>query len=785
MHIAHRTERLCLICQSLKLTRLELRDTVARELGTAQELSSRTSCPLCCFFSSLVKQAGPVYSTQTPGTRTSKPVSNAANVVLQCANFKRTNPWIFNLSLAESVRAQIEVHEFGTSDEQRAPQDANIEFPSSLKIGGPLDLALIRGWLSQCEHGHQVCQQIRSRYPKPLSVLMFDVHKSRVVPAKTTERYIALSYVLGDFESQTPRQCIPSHVKSEGAAGVPYDTLPRVVQDAIRVVLALGERYLWIDYLCIPQDNEIERIRLISQMHVLYSQAFLTIIAISGKSADFPLPGVSATSREMIELVQDVHSHAHLRLKASPPQFNEIVQSSPFETRAWTLQERLLSTRRLFFTPWQIYFECPTGLKSEYDSVLLESTHSETKSITMLDPLASTRSTPSHEENLSVWRSGFLTYANLVSSYTQRHLSVPADIMSAFSGLHAALSQHCGTFYLYGLPLEALSIALLWAPCGPWTKREEKTEPVNKPTTMDGTYIDPSWCWASRVGPVSYYPVIPDLIERDRPEWFESELDTVVIYVAENAGRKLKINEQSMRDQTYLNLESDQSKSYPPLDYPKGRFPHSEIYPTLNFVASATPSSTFTPQTHDIHVPSTALLDKHGRRCGVVFDYISVFPQDIFASPSKPTKRKGLSRLLRRDSPATLEKRELEFIALSRIAIRHSKLSNSYTIPSLITPDGTEPGYICELFSEEHFRSDKSRTSRKGMGESLMSRDEEDDLCMVNVMLIEWHQLQGTTQKNAVVGMNRWAERLAIGQIHCDAWDSPEVKKVRREVCLR
>jgi hypothetical protein len=134
---------------------------------------------------------------------------------------------------------------------------------------------------------------------------------------------------------------------------VPIDTLPRAVQDAMRVVFALNESYLWIDFLCIPQDNEIERIRLLSQMHVIYSQASLTIIAIYGANVDSPLPGVSATSREAVKLVQDLNTYAPLMLKASPPQLIETVQSSPFDTRAWTLQEQLLSTRRLLFTSWR------------------------------------------------------------------------------------------------------------------------------------------------------------------------------------------------------------------------------------------------------------------------------------------------------------------------------------------------------------------------------------------------------------------------------------------------
>lgn len=60
--------------------------------------------------------------------------------------------------------------------------------------------------------------------------------------------------------------------------------LPAAVQDAIVLVQKFGERYLWVDCLCIVQDDEKTRAQ-VDHMGYIYSGAYLTVIAAtsSGK----------------------------------------------------------------------------------------------------------------------------------------------------------------------------------------------------------------------------------------------------------------------------------------------------------------------------------------------------------------------------------------------------------------------------------------------------------------------------------------------------------------------
>ena len=57
-------------------------------------------------------------------------------------------------------------------------------------------------------------------------------------------------------------------------------------QDAIEIARRLGQRYLWIDALCIIQDSGIDKATEITEMGDIYQNAFLTISA--GLEGDSP-----------------------------------------------------------------------------------------------------------------------------------------------------------------------------------------------------------------------------------------------------------------------------------------------------------------------------------------------------------------------------------------------------------------------------------------------------------------------------------------------------------------
>lgn len=114
---------------------------------------------------------------------------------------------------------------------------------------------------------------------------------------------------------------------------------------------SLGFRYLWVDSLCIQQDDEQDKKRLIGLMDKIYGSSVLTICVTSGDHANAGLPGICQPR----ELFQDLGRCAGMDLLIVRLVEDRITDST-WNTRAWTFQERLLSNRCLVFADDRVFF---------------------------------------------------------------------------------------------------------------------------------------------------------------------------------------------------------------------------------------------------------------------------------------------------------------------------------------------------------------------------------------------------------------------------------------------
>ena len=97
---------------------------------------------------------------------------------------------------------------------------------------------------------------------------------------RETGNYVALSYCWGgDQKMKTTKENIASKKIS-----IKLEHLPRTLQDAIQVCRQLAIRYLWIDALCIIQDNDDDKTRELSQMALIYNRATLVVSASRAQS---------------------------------------------------------------------------------------------------------------------------------------------------------------------------------------------------------------------------------------------------------------------------------------------------------------------------------------------------------------------------------------------------------------------------------------------------------------------------------------------------------------------
>jgi hypothetical protein len=134
--------------------------------------------------------------------------------------------------------------------------------------------------------------------------------------------------------------------------------LPQTIRDAIAVNRKMSIPYLWVDALCIVQDDEVEKAKEISRMQDIYSCSAVTIIASSTSGADegfLSLP-------EDTYLINPRRGAIVIPVRLAPRNFGTISfidlnsgicyaeNREPISRRAWTTQEQLLAQRKLIFT---------------------------------------------------------------------------------------------------------------------------------------------------------------------------------------------------------------------------------------------------------------------------------------------------------------------------------------------------------------------------------------------------------------------------------------------------
>ncbi|KAF4537402.1 uncharacterized protein LTHEOB_1593 [Lasiodiplodia theobromae] len=208
--------------------------------------------------------------------------------------------------------------------------------------------------------------------------------------------YVTLSYRWGSPSNashvvQTTKETLSAHLST----GIEIDSLPKTIRDAVDITRRLGISYLWIDRLCIVQDDEEDWVRESSRMCDIYASSTLTISADDAEDDDAGIYGEQRNHRMWRYKCfssgnEDYGNPLLLTEKWPHPTLSDFTQgeintlmltvdTSPLTTRAWTLQERLMSTRVLHFTRFEIVWECNTGTQCEcardsgFHSQMLES----------------------------------------------------------------------------------------------------------------------------------------------------------------------------------------------------------------------------------------------------------------------------------------------------------------------------------------------------------------------------------------------------------------------------
>ncbi|KAI1296211.1 hypothetical protein F5Y03DRAFT_398893 [Xylaria venustula] len=335
-------------------------------------------------------------------------------------------------------------------------------------IGSSRVFDTIKHWIKECDstHSHSPYRKVKAPQ-RLLDIGPYDVSAPETRDIRLVQNiredveYIALSHCLGTNPTiRTTRSTLHRRLDS-----ILWEELPKTYQDAIIVTRKLGIRYIWIDSLCIIQDELNDWKEQAANMSGVCENSYLTLAVALATHDD----------RDNSICVRRIYDH------------KVVFPKSVLATRGWTLQETLVSPRLLTFAA-VVLFECR------------ETSMSECGSGHCLNPFyikADDSNLGERQTNFSILEDDHpdeevYTYwcKNIVQDYTSRNLKEPKDRLPALSALASKYSMRLNGTYLAGHWRRDLVDSLFWRPERPARSIEGRA---------------PSWSWVSIEGGVFFH----------------------------------------------------------------------------------------------------------------------------------------------------------------------------------------------------------------------------------------------------------------------------------------
>lgn len=384
---------------------------------------------------------------------------------------------------------------------------------------------VIREWLSDCDKNHSTCRGEwygPNSQPEilPRRVLDLSGENVRLLESSPGQRghYVALSHCWGKKQLLTTTRA----TIDERMGGIPWDQLPKTFQDAIAITRGMNIQYIWIDSLCIIQQDKLDWEQQSAVMADIYSRCYLNIattraggghegclgarwtirdslkwaaeftraVSRGGRGSNrpskmrqapvksFTVPGVDEDVRIRLAIES---SHEALQ---TPRWIRQHANTAPLLPRGWVYQERFLSTRTVHFHANEMVWVCNVTQRCECKSLDGNPVHGDGWSASK-DQVVGLGETSKRDKKAlyGLWRT-------IIEDVSLLDLTYESDRLPAVAGLASRFAKYLpeNERYLAGLWEGDFARDLLWQSgsgeqtAGPTRKREMTT---------------PSWSWAS------------------------------------------------------------------------------------------------------------------------------------------------------------------------------------------------------------------------------------------------------------------------------------------------
>ncbi|KAI0470009.1 heterokaryon incompatibility protein-domain-containing protein [Xylariaceae sp. FL0804] len=446
-------DQLCDICKTIGFDREGDGTMASFDLGNLGDIRGRPTCPFCRF----------VLAAMQDDRVSDRDISTAHDYESHAVKVRRSDPRRFQL-VPLPVRSYIMFQ-------------SDVKGFDKVVCASQVDFDMIKGWLGTCESEHPKCIPQAREIKLDLSFFRcIDVTEMRVAPIPITTRYVALSYRWGDVKDCEPFLLVKGNKEelfAEGGVQKNWKAIPRTIRDAIDLARDLGYRYVWVDQMCLIQDDPTDKEdKGIPAMDLVYEQAHFTIVAGSGTHANSGLPGIKPGSRSPSrQITGEVLPGVSLVVRHER---EDLVAHTEYQHRGWTFQEYYLSRRKIIFVDDTVYFKCNEKSWQELEDGLRVRT----------DPIeqhGQVLSNPSGDV--------YNLLGQLLVKYSTRELGWPQDYIHAMAGVCRRIAEYAGCELIYGIPAAALDWFILFYPSLGGSKRRD---------------MFPSWSWSGWNGQLYY-----------------------------------------------------------------------------------------------------------------------------------------------------------------------------------------------------------------------------------------------------------------------------------------
>jgi hypothetical protein len=390
---------------------------------------------------------------------------------------------------------------------------------------------LPRGPRRQAYYPSRVIDLRSHQIMDPISGNLLDKTKVRLIETRCHQLqgdqegyYVTLSHRWGNNRFTQLRNANLSEFKES----MLVSSLPQTFQDVIHFarLLSTDIRYIWIDSLCILQDDKVDWEVESVQMHKVYRNSYCNFSATAATDSDpglyFKRDRYQLLENEInlnvegLRVARDNRSQSLCKMRTENEKkiakidqtpirrcivrdaslWSRIVEDAPVNERAWVLQERLLAPRVLHFCRGQIAWEC-----SE-----LEAAESAPYGVWGLEFDRQQRLRQKHRlrthvpEKNTDWTGlpdAHELWKRVVERYSTTQLTKHKDRLYALAGIAQTLKKRIGGQYVAGMWEIHLASQLLWQVPPVVHKDRSIHYPSKRPDYEPGDVHAPSFSWAA------------------------------------------------------------------------------------------------------------------------------------------------------------------------------------------------------------------------------------------------------------------------------------------------